>query len=224
MRKILLITCLLIAGMSVQQLSAQIKGGFKMSMDLSNLNTEYEGESYNDEIDSKRLISPRLGFFMDIPVYEGFFIQPGVFGAVRGYRYDSQRIISEELFDSKEFEVVVCVDVPINFGYKYDFDKFSIFGMAGSVFSYNTYATNLYKADNEWDNDKQTIGTGEDDYVKPFNFGINFEAGIEFSCFQFSGSYLHGISNLSPQDGLLGDHQIHSNVFSISAAVLFGKL
>lgn len=195
-----------------------------MSMDLSNLAIEMDGESYNDVLDTKRLISPRMGFFMDIPVYKGFFIQPAVFGAVRGYRYDSERIISEEMYDSKEFELVVCVDVPINFGYKYDFEKISVFGMAGSVFSYNTYATNAYKADDDWDNDKQTIGTGDDDFVKPFNFSINFEAGVQISCFQFSGSYMHGISNLSPNDGAFGDFQMHTNVFSVSAAILFGKL
>ncbi len=224
MRKIVLIAVIIIAALSVNQLNAQIKGGFKMGMDLSNIVTKSDdGSSFNDDFNTQRLISPRLGFIMEIPVYEGLYIEPGVFGAVRGFRYDSTRVKNEVEYDSREFEVVICVDIPVNIGYKYDFDPVSVFGKVGPVFSINTYMTNLYRIDGEWDNDHQSVGTGPNDNIKPFDFSVNFEAGVQLDRFQLSASYIHGLTNQLPQDDFNTGVTMKSNVFTISAAVLFGK-
>ena len=86
MKKFLFFTAVFFAILLVNPLSAQIKGGFKMGMDLSMI--KFDGEKYDD---SKRLISPRLGLVMEIPVYEGIFVEPGIFGSARGFRYDGRK-------------------------------------------------------------------------------------------------------------------------------------
>ena len=123
-------------------------------------------------------------------------------------------------YDSKEYEILAAIDVPINIGYKYDLGGAKIFAMAGPVISYNIYSTNLYKADNEYDNDHQSIGTGVDDDFKPLNFGINIEGGVEVDRFQFTAFYTQGLSELSNTPDMV---KMKTNVFGLTAAVKFGK-
>ena len=131
---------------------------------------------------------------------------------------DEREVKENEWEESREFNVIICVDIPINIGYKYDFDAISVFGKIGPVFSFNTYATNLYRVDGEWDNDHLTVGTDPTDYVKPFTMYFDAEAGVQLERFQFSVSYMQGLSEMSPND-----LEMKSNVISINAAILFGN-
>ncbi len=224
MKKTLLLAIFLMAAFSFNTLNAQVKGGFKLGVDFSNINAELGGESFNDEYDTKRLISPRLGFIIEVPINDFLFVQTGLYGAVKGVRFDDVRIISEKAYDSKEYELLVTIDFPVNFGYKYDLGNFKLFGMVGPVISYNTYATNLYKADGEYDNDHESIGTSLEDNYKPINFGVNVEGGIEINRFQFSAFYMKGLSNLSNMTSLVSDASIKTSVFGLTAAIKFGQV
>ncbi len=223
MKKLTIIAIIAILTCSVSITNAQVKvnGGFKLGSDFSNIKMTYDGDSYNDEIDSKRLISPRLGFFVDVEFFEGIFVQTGVFGASKGFRYDSKRMIGGKEYSSKEYQLLMGIDIPLNFGYKFDLGAVKIFGMVGPQLTYNMYSTLLYKADDEYDNDKQTIGTKEFiDTFKPMNFAVNIEGGVELDRFQFSLFYTQGLSNLSN----ISDTEFKTNVFGVTAAVLFGRV
>lgn len=219
MKNKILIAIVIIASISCNISNAQVKGGFKMGVDFSNQIWTIGGEKVNDTIDTKRLISPRIGFIVEIPINDELFVQTGLFGRFSGFRYDGIRVIDEKTVDSKEYELLLLVDLPINFGYKYDLGDVKLFAMAGPVISYATYATLAYKADGKWDNENQTVGTSEYDTFKPWSFGVNIEGGVEVSSFQFSIFYSQGLSNLTAADGL----KIKSNVFGLAAAVKFGS-
>jgi len=221
MKKILLITVVLLATLSFSTLNAQVKWGFKMGADFSNLKIDIGGINANDALKTKRMITPRLGFIIEVPVNDEFFFQTGVFGAMKGIKFDSERVVDNESVSSKEYEVILCIDFPINFGYKYDLGGAKLFAMAGPVISYNTYSTLLYQTDGkDWNNEHETIGTLETDTHKPLNFGVNLEGGIEVSRFQFTAFYTQGLSNLSNHEGAT----TKTNVFGLTAAIKFGRV
>jgi hypothetical protein len=221
MKKILFIAIILVAALSSSTLNAQVKWGFKMGADFSNLKIDILGIDANDALKTKRLITPRLGFIIEVPVNDEFFFQTGVFGAMKGIKFDSERVVDNESVSSKEYEVILCMDFPINFGYKYDLGGAKLFAMVGPVISYNTYSTLLYQTDGkDWNNEHQTIGTLETDTYKPLNFGVNLEGGIEVSRFQFTAFYTQGLSNLSNHE----ETTTKTNVFGLTAAVKFGRV
>ena len=215
MKKTLLITAFLIAVFSFNTLNAQVKGGFKMGSDFSMLRMTVDDEKVND---LKRLIAPRLGFFIELPVSEGLFVQAGVYGTAKGWRTSTE----QSGVKTKSFMIIGAVDVPIQFGYKHVLGKIKIFGMAGPVISYNVYSTYAFKiGDEDWDNDNSfTIGNSETDFVKPLNLGFNLETGVEISRFQFSAFFQQGLTNLSTQD----DDVYRTNGFGVTAAIKFGRV
>ncbi len=215
MKKTLLITAFLIAVFSFNNLNAQVKGGFKLGADFSRLNMTTDDEN---EDDLKRLISPRLGFIIEVPVNDFLFVQAGVFGAAKGWR-----VSEEDAGDTyKAMMILGTIDIPIQFGYKYDLGNIKLFGMAGPVISYNVYSTLVYKfGDEDWDNDNSyKIGNSEADFFKPLNMGVNIEAGVELNRFQFSAFYMQGLSNLNTQDG----DKYTTNVIGLTAAIKFGRV
>jgi len=222
MKKILLFAVIMVAAFSINTLNAQVKGGFKIGVDLSNIRGEMPyGSTFKEAYDSKRLISPRLGFIIEVPVNDYLFFQAGLYGTLKGMRYNDEIEIDNKWYDTKDYQLLIAVDFPINFGYKYDLGGAKIFGMAGPVISYNTYATVLYKPEGkDWDNDKQSVGNTIFDDFKLLNFGVNIEGGVELDRFQFSLFYTQGISNLSNNSIAT----ITTNVFGLAAAIKFGKV
>ncbi|MFA5417468.1 MAG: outer membrane beta-barrel protein [Bacteroidales bacterium] len=218
MKKVVLFAVLLVAAFSFNTLNAQVKGGFKLGVDFSKLNLDFDdGSSASDEFDIKRLTSPRLGFILEVPVNDYLFVQTGVFAAAKGY------VVNEEDagVKSKTIQILGTMDIPINVGYKYKLDNLSLFAMAGPVISYNVYATTATKVGSKWDNNNDLkIGTSEFDFFKPLNIGVDIEAGVELSRFQFSVYYVQGLSNISSQDG----GNFKTNVFGLAAAIKFGKV
>ncbi|MDP2721203.1 MAG: porin family protein [Bacteroidales bacterium] len=223
MKKVVLIAVLLVAAFSFNTLNAQVKGGFKLGVDFSKLSLDYDDiGSYTDESNAKRLISPRLGFILEVPVNDYLFVQTGVFATAKGYRVKETGEFLGETYEYREMQILGALDIPINFGYKYDLGGIKLFGMVGPVISYNVYATTLEKIDDEdWDNNNDLkIGTSEFDFFKPLNIGVDIEAGVELSRFQFSVYYVQGLSNISSQDG----GTFKTNVFGLAAAIKFGKV
>lgn len=222
MKKTIILAVVMIISSQLNMAFSQVKGGFKMGCDFSNIswyNNTWEIDK-NDLLETKRLITPRLGFILQVGIVDNLFIQTGVFGTSKGFRYDGVRNINEKDYDSKEYQIMLTLDIPVNVGYKLDLDAVKIFGMLGPNLSYGMYATELYKADGEYDNVHQTVGNEITDTFKPINFGLNIEAGVEVDRFQFSGFYTLGFSQLSPTN--MDD--IKANVFGITAAILFGKV
>jgi len=216
MKKTLIWAVLLIAAFSFQNLNAQVKGGFKLGADFSTLTFKFDGEKLEDD-NMSRLISPRLGFIVEVPVNDFLFVQTGLFATAKGFRTKETGEIT-----IKQIELLGAMDIPVNFGYKYDLGNVKLFGMAGPVLSYNFYTTWLYKVDGEdWDNDNDdSIGNSDLDTFKPLNFGLNLEAGVEVSSFQFSFFFTQGLSNLSNMEKTV----IKSNVFGLAVAIKFGRV
>lgn len=220
MKKIYLILFILAAVLSGKVVNAQAKVGIKMGADFSNIWMYVDGEKINKDADMKRVTSPRLGFFVDIPVSEEMFIHTGVFGAIKG-----TKIVEE---DYKEIDLIQSINFPIHFGYKLDLGEAKLFAMAGPVIGLNTYTTMLEYDDGEIDNVHQTIGTTVADTYKPLDLGVNLEVGVEINRFQFSTFYTQGLNNITNSEldffGISIDTSAKTSVIGIAAAIKFGSV
>ncbi len=220
MKKRFLIAIVIIASISCNVLNAQVKGGFKMGVDFSNSKWSNDEFTLNDSLNSKRLISPRLGFILEIPINDNLFVQTGIFGSARGYRAKEEDEIGGKVYESKLYQIMLYFDLPIYIGYKHDLGDAKLFAMAGPMISYGTYATMLFHVEDEWDNLHQKVGNSDTDDFKPLDLGIIIEGGVEVDRFQFSAFFSQGLSNLSNFEGSV----IKNNVFGLTAAVKFGKI
>lgn len=200
-------------------------GGIKVGVHFANMSVK--PSSAADLIKNQRsLISPRFGFIYEMPVYQGVFFQTGINVSAKGYKFDSNRTIDGKKFDSQEYNLISYVDLPLQFGYKFDVGVVKLFGMTGPVFNYAVYTTNLYKADGEYDNDHQSVGTSTGDNFKPFDFNWNIEGGLQYSHFQFSLFYSYGFSNVQnkPDQPAFNDLSMKNSLFGLNIAILFGNI
>lgn len=226
MKKLLLFSFILTAFTSFT-LNAQVKCGIKIGADFSTLQFRNNGTIMNDSAEFKGITSPRLGFFLEVPFTDEFFLNAGFEGAIKGYSFESVREKNNEWVSSQEKALLLAVNFPIMAGYKYDLGSAKLFGMLGPVIGINTYATNLYKAGGKWDNSHMFIGewtleSGESPmaYFKRMDMLVRLEAGIEVHRFQFSASYTQGLSDL--QD--IEDGSVTSRIIGLNAAIKFGSM
>jgi outer membrane protein with beta-barrel domain len=218
--------------------SQSTKVGFQMGASFSKMNFTGTSEGYDQQ---KSLIAPRLGFLVDIPVYDNFFISSGVFTTAKGFRFDSERFVGDvveydgEWFDTKESFLMVYLDIPVNFGYKYDLGGVKVYGKTGPYMGINMYSTLLYKYDgSNWDNEKITIGEANEETdagisVSKMDFGWNIEAGVEYDRLQVSFYYSLGFSNVQYipseyKDEFDDGSKMQNRIFGINVAVLFGQV
>lgn len=206
---------------SLSTVNAQVKAGLKIGADFSILRFKADDVLVNDSMEFKRLTSPRLGVLIEIPLSEELFIYMGADATLKGYKYIGYREVNGDYFDSEEMDLIVTVNFPLMAGYKLGLDGFKIFGMAGPVLGWNTYTTNLYKADGNWDNSHLTIGKEAYDSYKPIDFNVRLEAGIEVNRFQLSASYTLGLSDLTNNPDIM---TAKPNVIGVSAAIKFGEV
>jgi len=178
-------------------------------------------------VDNKLLIAPKLGFIFDTQLYEGIFLQTGIFSSISGYRFDDIRWDDEVPYDSKEVVFLWYLEFPLNIGYKHQLnDNLHIMGMTGPVFRYLTYSTIAFKVENDWDNEPTHIGEGSDkiEFFNNFDFGLNIEAGVQFKRYQFTFYYTPGFTNIY-NDDFVGDVASWKNYsFGFNIAILFGKV
>lgn len=215
----------------IMDASAQ-NAGIKIASNWANASLN-QGDSEHP-IDNKMLITPKLGFVFETPVYKNLLIQTGLFASISGYRYDSKRFVNDENgdpyeIDSKERPILLYLDLPVNFGYKHAVsDELSIFGMVGPVFRYLAYSTHTYKINGEWDNEttKIEVDGEEKELFNKFDIGLNIEAGVQFDRFEFSLYYMPSFVNIYndeviPEDS---DYKWTNYSFGVGFAVLFGSI
>jgi len=221
MKKMYFLVIISMAVLSLSTVNAQVKAGLKIGADFSTIRFKVDEIIMNDSMDFKRLTSPRLGFLVEIPLSDELFIYAGADAALKGFKYTDEREKNEKWVKSEEMHILVSVNFPIMAGYKLDLDGFKVFGMVGPVIGWNTYTTNLYKANGNWDNSHLTIGAEPTDNYKPIDINVRLEAGIEISRFQFSASYTHGLSDLMTVPEFM---TARPSVIGLSAAIKFGEV
>ena len=169
--KTIKITFLLAATLMIGNIvSAQTTFGVRAGVNFQNLNGK---QSDGDKIMGKIRTGFNAGVNAEIPIGEGFYLQPGILYSLKGA-------------NEKDFEMVETsisyIEVPINFIYKPDlgtgrmllgFGPYVAYGIGGKV--ENAGIENDVKFEKEAGNAANTV------YFKPLDAGANILFGYEFS-------------------------------------------
>ncbi|MBN2480655.1 MAG: PorT family protein [Bacteroidales bacterium] len=201
LHKIVLAICLLFA---VSNIQAQIKFGPVAGLNLSTMTIKVLGLNF----DSETVVGFHAGVISEIPVNENFVLQPAVLYTTKGADYT---VIGEEIALRPSF-----IEIPVNILYKYDVGPVKLFLKAGPFIAYGIggqIESNGIEVDIDY-------GSGNAD-MKPFDFGLNFGAGVDFNNFLLSGQYGVGLANLTSIEA--GNAEMKINVIGISLAYLFGN-
>jgi len=200
LQRIVAIICFVLFATSMQ---AQVKFGPTAGVNLSTMTIKALGINFDSEI----IVGFNAGVVSEIPLFNNFALQPAVLYSTKGAKYD---ILGEEAEIRPGF-----IEVPVNMLYKYDFGPVQLLLKAGPYFAYGVggqVESNGIEADISY-------GSGTND-MKPFDFGLNFGAGVDISNFQIAAHYGVGLANLTPIETANAEMKI--NVIGVSVAYLFG--
>ena len=109
-------------------------------------------------------------------------------------------------------------DIPINLAYKFDLRTFKLLLIAGAQIGYGL--TGSWKT-SDGTTSKVHFGNDPVDDFKPFDYGLDLGAGVEFGRIQITSLYYMGLKTLSTLNPPLKEQKF--KVLSISIAYLFGK-
>ncbi|WP_207532812.1 porin family protein [Desertivirga arenae] len=223
MKKLFFTAMMLVAGSS---LFAQTKFGLKAGVNFANMTQKDDGSNVSTSASSR--LTYNLTGYLEIPLSESIFFQPGLSLMGKGYKAEA----SEELFDitvkGEEKTDLMYLEVPLNAVKKFDVGTGKFFVGAGPYIAYGLsgkYKISMTGPDEdgktitESDEGDINFGTGDDDDVKPLDMGLNFLAGYQLgNGISLNGSYGLGLTNLAQKDS---GSTLKNKVFSISLGFLF---
>ncbi|MFC5282587.1 porin family protein [Pedobacter alpinus] len=171
--------------------------------------------------------SLHIAAFVDLSIFNNFFIQPGLSFSGKGAKYDYAGTGVDPTFGAYNFTYkgtssVMYLEIPINGIYKIK----NIYIGAGPYFGYalsgkkdiNTIASNELGALNERDNGNIKFGNEQDDDFRKTDYGANFLIGYQFEDgFNVGANFGLGLYNLSP----VNNQEAKNRVISISLGYAF---
>jgi hypothetical protein len=187
---------------------AQVKFGPKVGMNLSTMTLKSSGLS----IDPKMLVGFHAGIISEIGLSENLKLQPGILFSTKGSKYELT--IFEQPYELSLAPGVI--EVPVNVLYSFGTGSTKINVFAGPYIAYGFTG----KAKSDGDSQDISFGTSTEDDMKPFDFGLNFGAGVNINGLLISAQYGLGLANLAPDSS--GDTEMKNQVIGISLGYLFG--
>lgn len=187
---------------------AQIKFGPVVGLNLSTMT--FKSTDSEDHYDPQMLVGFHIGGMAEFSVSENFVIQPAVLFSGKGSTYEID-------FGEGILELKInpgFIEVPIYAAYKFDLGSAKLFLKAGPYFGYGFTG----KISEGGDEEDIPWGSDEDSFMKPFDFGVGFGAGVDINGFLISLQYQLGLTNLSPFDEV----EMKNGVLGVSLAYLFG--
>ena len=187
---------------------AQVKYGVKAGLNLANINEKSSLGSDNDGKTSK--IGFHFGGTAEFPASEAVSVQTGLLFSSKGYKV-SYLGVSGSMN-------VNYLEIPINTIYKIEIGSSKLCLSAGPYLGY-AVSGNLKSGDAEVD---LKIGSGDEDYYKALDYGLNIGAGVELNDKITIGlQYGIGLANISSYTEY--GTSAKNNVFGISVGYMFGQ-
>ena len=194
MKKITFVLFLLISSTSFGQ-GLIVKAG----VNLATTTTKIGGEKVDVDGDKNLVPGTHIGMTYQIMVKKGFFIEPGFLYNLKGNKFSEK----EDGDYFKEITRINYLEVPLNFGYKYNFENkdMAIFGFAGPYFAiaFGGKSIEKLKIDGEKDKNAEKLNFGSKD-LSILDGGINIGAGFEIKKFKLALQYGIGLSNIIGRD------------------------
>jgi hypothetical protein len=156
-----------------------------------------------------------MGFAASVPLGTSFSFMPAL-----NYIQKGGTVKEDEFEDKLTFNYI---EMPLNFVYNANAGKGKFFVGAGPSLSFGISGKDKWEDGSESGDDDIKFGSGEEDDLKPFEFGANFLTGYRFnSGFQVSANYNLGLSNIANTEGVeAGDYSSHNRYFGISVGYFF---
>jgi hypothetical protein len=197
----------------------------KAGLNLSSIATKVGGEKSDEDVEFKKLLPGiNAGITYVIDIKKGLYIEPGLLYSLKGYKYSNK----EGGDYVKNLARVHYIEIPVNFGYKYNFDKkdMGIFAYLGPYFgmAIGGKYVGKYKIDGEKDKESEKVEFGKD-ATSRIDAGLNIGVGFEVKKISFGIQYGIGLANLVGKDVRgSGDYKIKQNnrVLGINIGYRFG--
>lgn len=201
--------------MSLNTYAQNIQFGFTTGISIANYKSKVDGETES----GKAKAGFTAGVFADIPIGKHFSFQPAVNFVQKGTK-DEQAIFG---VTSKYKITVNCIEVPLNFLYNTRGKAGNFFIGAGPSFAIAVGGKLTYDDGTNKMSEKLKFGSGDDDFIKPFDLGANFITGFSLNNgIMFSVKYNAGLNNLFPHGS--DDGTLKSNYFGIKLGYLLKSL
>lgn len=187
---------------SLNSYAQHVRLGFTTGLTISNYKSKVDGN--NESGNAKAGFA--AGILADVPVGKHFSFQPGLNFVQKGAT-DKQTYNGSTY---KSSVTVNSIEIPLNFLYNSNNRAGNVFIGAGPSFALAVGGKYKYKDDSNSFSDKLKFGSGDEDFMKSLDVGVNFVTGFTLNNgIMFSVNYNAGLNNLFPNgstDGTLKSH------------------
>jgi hypothetical protein len=182
---------------------AQIKSGYIIGFNISNMNLKTSGTSFEAET----MTGIHVGVISEIPLKGNFILQSGIVFSAKGsiYKIDTTDVVISPIY----------VEVPFNARYSIGSDFVKVFLFAGPYIACGVGGNK----DTGGELKKIKFGADENDDLKFFDFGFYFGAGVNIKGFVISAQYGLGLANISPATSVYSE--MKNKVIGISLSSYF---
>lgn len=209
MKKILLLS--LIAGLSVNAI-AQIRIAPEVGFNIASASVDQPATLGLPSLDTKPVMGIKAGAIVEVPVSSHFYLQPGIFYAMKGFKESGSASYSVLFYtvniDVEGKERSNYLEVPVNVLYKFGTPGGGrIFVGAGPYLGYALggkydYSISAGGFADTSASESLRVGTDSNDHIKPFDFGANINAGYELGMGLFArAQFSYGFLNVMPYTG-----------------------
>jgi Outer membrane protein beta-barrel domain len=189
---------------SLTDLHAQIKPGYIFGLNLSTVTLKAKGVSSGPSMPA----GIHFGGFLDAPLNDNFSLEPALLLSAKGSNFK---------IDTVEYSLApVYLEIPIMAVYSFGSDIVKVSLLAGPYFACGIGG---YKIKSEGGFNYLNFGSGGNNDLKPFDFGLNFGAGINIKGFRITAQYGIGLVNILPSATV--DAEMKNKVIGISISSLF---
>jgi len=176
-------------------------------------------DNANGEIKMKPQLGFHIGPIVEFQINKTFSIESGlIFTTKKGF-FEAEDGAELERIDINTF----YLDIPLAVKTNFNISNTKVFGTFGSYFGMGLSGNikNEFIEGGETDSETRDIrfGSGDNDHLKKFEFGLTAGVGIELKAFQIGITYNLGLSNLGVED----DTVLKNRVLGVWVAYLFGK-
>ncbi len=212
----------------------KISYGVRAGLNISNIGGEY-GPDSDDKLDFDSRTGFHIGGIVDIPITNGFYVQPGLLFTTRGAK-DSHSY-SEEGYSEEETTKYkpMYLEIPVLASFRADVSQsVNVQVNVGPHFAFGLGGNGKYEySDSEGHSDSNKIpffgeSTSDDEGMpnrcgmKRFDLGLTFGAGVTIKKHYYVGiAYDLGLTNMAIEKQLGKDAKFHNRNFSIQVGYNF---
>lgn len=183
MKKIIAISILACFTLIAVNAQAQVKFGPQVSLNISDMMMKTPQYKFS----TKNVVKYSVGIISELNISNHFLVQPGLIYSVKGTKY---------LFLNQTNKLEPSyLEIPVNFMYQFDVKPAKLDVFAGPYFAYGIGGKVTYNGGNST---KINYGTGTNDNLRRFDYGLNFGIGIDVINLELKAQYGLGLANLSP--------------------------